>query len=443
MTRPHPTILHPILRRTAIAVSTALLLAGAPLLSAPVAQAAPLPIDTPIFCPPNIAQIGVPFTPSTGVYDEDGGTYTVSISGALPPGLALVDRKGLAPIVSGTPTRLGSSTFTITLLDNFAQTKQKICFMDVVPAGSKLERIGATDRYAEAVDIANRILTAGADPVVYLASGENFADALSASGLASQHGGVVLLSTRDTLPPSTAEYLTRRAPSNVVVVGSENTLSAALVAQVKAASATSTITRIGGTDRYETSRMLISDATLGAMASTELFVASGTKFPDALSASPAAASLRAPVLLVDGHAQALSAAEEALVTARGVKRVTVVGGEDTVSRGLNDSLADTAGASSRIDGVDRYAVSAHTVARHFPATSPSDTVYLATGANFPDALAGGALAGKNHAPILLVSKNCMTSEVAAEITRLKPDHLVLLGGPDTLDATLGTLPLCS
>lgn len=438
MTLPNPTI-----RRSAIIVVAASMLLVAPLVSAPLAQAAPLPIDTPIFCPPNVAQIGVPFTPSTGVYDEDGGTYTVSISGALPTGLSLVDRKGLAPIVSGTPTRLGSSTFIITLLDNLAQTKQKTCFMDVVPVGSTIERIGATDRYAEAVDIANEILTAGADPLVYLASGENFADALSASSLAPQNDGVVLLSTRDTLPPSTTEYLTRRAPSNVVVIGSENSLSAGVVAQIKTASARSTVTRIGGVDRYETSRMLIGDPKFGAKPSSELFVASGTKFPDALSASPAAATLPAPVLLVNGTATALSTAEKTLVTSRGVKTVTVFGGADTLSDGLKNDLAATAGTATRIDGTDRYAVSAHTVAKYFPAATPSDTVYLATGANFPDALAGGALAGKNHAPILLVSKNCMTSEVAAEITRLKPDHLVLLGGPDTLDANLGTLPLCS
>ncbi|QJU53411.1 cell wall-binding repeat-containing protein [Herbiconiux sp. KACC 21604] len=431
-------------RRSVCAAAAGVVLAASTLFIAPGAQAAPMPIDTPIFCPPNIAQIGVPFVPSSGVYDEDGGSYTVSITGALPAGLALVERTGLSPKITGTPTRLGSSTFIISLLDQYAQTKQKTCFLDVVPAGSNIERIGAVDRYAEAVDIAYANLAPGADPVIYLASGENFADALSASALASQHGGSVLLTTRDTLPSSTEEYIMRRSPSHVVVVGSDNTISESVVAQLRATSGGSTITRIGGVDRYETSRMLIDDAKFGAKASSELFVATGTKFPDALSASPAAATLSAPVLLVNGTASALSADEKALLIARGVKSATVFGGEDTLSAGLKNDLAATVGAAARIDGVDRYAVSAHTVAKYFPApVAPSDTVYLATGANFPDALAGGALAGAKHAPILLVSKSCMTAEVATEITRLKPHHLVLLGGPNTLDATLGTLPLCS
>ncbi len=392
-------------------------------------------------CPDLVAKLATPFEAETWDSDNTSVTPTVA-AGALPPGLVF-GANVYGGYVKGTPTQLGHYTFTLRAEDQYGRFETQSCYMDVVPANSTIERIGAADRYAEAVDIAYEVIGNDPVPLVYVASGENFADALSASAIAAQHHAPIILSTHDSLPVRASSFIAGRAPADIVVIGSENTLSGSVVDQIEAASGKSTITRIGGVDRYETSRMLISDPKFGAKASTEVFVASGTKFPDALSASPAAATVPAPVLLVNGTASGLTAPEKALLTSRGVKTATVFGGEDTLSAGLKNDLAATTGSATRIDGVDRYAVSAHTVAKYFPAATPSDTVYLATGANFPDALAGGALAGAKHAPILLVSKSCMTAEVAAEITRLKPQHLVLLGGPNTLDATLGTLPLCS
>ncbi|GAA2248264.1 hypothetical protein GCM10009851_37090 [Herbiconiux moechotypicola] len=385
--------------------------------------------------------IGVPT--STDIYDTDGGSFTPSISaGTLPTGLALVNPAPLAAQVVGTPTTLGSFVYSIKLTDNLGRYAEKTCMTDVLPVGSTVSRLGGLDRYHESVLIGDQV-TKGADaPLVYVASGEKYADALSAASVAAQRGAPLLLTTTDRVPEVVTQAIVAYKARQIVVVGGESSISMTGMALLSVGTS-ATVTRIGGVDRYDTSRKLISDTTFGAKPSTELFVASGTKFPDALSASPAAATIPAPVLLVNGAEPTLTAAEHSLVTGRGVKKVTVFGGEDTLSRGLNDSLAAAAGASSRIDGADRYAVAARSVAKHFPSTIPSDTVYLATGTDFPDALAGGALAGANHAPILLVSKSCMTRETAAEITRLKPQHLVLLGGPNTLDAALGRLPICN
>ncbi|WP_179548293.1 cell wall-binding repeat-containing protein [Herbiconiux flava] len=128
--------------------------------------------------------------------------------------------------------------------------------------------------------------------------------------------------------------------------------------------------------------------------------ATGLKFPDALSASPAAAKNTAPVLLVKGDATALSVDEKALLTARGVTSATVFGGEDTVSAPLAADIKSVTTALTRIDGDDRFIVSANVTAANW--TAPVDTVYFATGENYPDALAGGVLAGITKSPVLLV-----------------------------------------
>lgn len=162
---------------------------------------------------------------------------------------------------------------------------------------------------------------------------------------------------------------------------------------------------------------------------------------DALSASPAAAKIGTPVLLVNGEATALTPAEKTLLTSRGVTNATVFGGEDTLSAGVATDIKSVTGAVNRIEGDDRFIVSANITAANY--TGPTDTVYFATGANYPDALAGGVLAGVKSAPILLVRKYCVAPEVAAQVRALAPKHIVLLGGPASLDANLENLPLCS
>jgi hypothetical protein len=54
---------------------------------------------------------------------------------------------------------------------------------------------------------------------------------------------------------------------------------------------------------------------------------------------------------------------------------------------------------------------------------------VATGDNFPDALAGGPVGAANDGPILLTGRDSLAPETAAELGRLQPDRVVVLGGP--------------
>ncbi len=312
--------------------------------------------------------------------------------------------------------------------------------MDIVPATSIVERIGGEDRYEVAAHVAERIAPT-TTPLVYVASGENYSDALSASAIAAQHNAPLVLASSTGFTNYVHTVVNLFGAQDVVLVGGEKSLGQKLVDELKAMSSHPKITRIGGADRFEVSRNLISDPKFGAAASTTLYVASGLKFPDALSASPAAAKAKTAVLLVNGEATSLTTEEKALLAARGVKTATVFGGEDTLSAGIAADLKAAAGAVNRIEGDDRFIVSANVVAANY--TAPADTVYFATGATFADALAGGTLAGVGNAPILLVRKSCVAAEVAAQVRRLAPKHIVLLGGPNSLDAALENLPLCS
>jgi putative cell wall-binding protein len=393
-------------------------------------------------CPPQIQKIGTAVT--ADIYDADNPPFRTSIiKGALPNGLALVPRMGLDTQIKGTPSKIGSYPFTIEIVDDFAHKSQSIdCVVDVVAADSIVERIGGINRYEEAVLIADKIVPIGTTtPLVYVASGENFSDALSASAIAAQHGAPLILTTPTDLPDLAFTSIHIMQPSDVVIVGGPASVGQEVIDQINSMSDVGTVTRIGGADRFAVSRNLISDPKFGAMASTSIYAASGLKFPDALSASPAAAKIKTPVLLVNGEASSLTPDEKALLTSRGVTNATVFGGEDTLSAALAADMKTVTGSLSRIEGADRFVVSANITAANY--TAPIDTVYFATGANYPDALAGGVLAGIDNSPILLVRKNCVQPEVADQVRRLAPKHIVLLGGPNSLDATLENLPLCS
>ena len=65
---------------------------------------------------------------------------------------------------------------------------------------------------------------------------------------------------------------------------------------------------------------------------------------------------------------------------------------------------------------------------------------LATGANFPDGLAGGAAAGSLDIPMLLVRSTDVPSIVGQEIIRLHPTRIVILGGSGAVsDAVMSEL----
>lgn len=74
------------------------------------------------------------------------------------------------------------------------------------------------------------------------------------------------------------------------------------------------------------------------------------------------------------------------------------------------------------------------------ATFPTgaDTVILAQASQFPDALAGAPLAYKLQAPILLSPSTGLTEDVSAELQRLAPKTIYLLGGTAALTSTIET-----
>jgi len=86
----------------------------------------------------------------------------------------------------------------------------------------------------------------------------------------------------------------------------------------------------------------------------------------------------------------------------------------------------------RVAGDDRITTAVAVSVRTFP--DGADEVLLARADAYPDALAGGPLAAALGAPVLLTGSAFLDPRTAAEIQRLDPDRITLLGGESALSS---------
>ena len=81
----------------------------------------------------------------------------------------------------------------------------------------------------------------------------------------------------------------------------------------------------------------------------------------------------------------------------------------------------------RVSGEDRYATAVSLSASTYAANSVGD-VYVASGTAFPDGLSVGPLVGRRGVPLLLVPSDAVPASVAAELLRLDPSRVIIIGG---------------
>lgn len=279
-------------------------------------------------------------------------------------------------------------------------------------------RLAGADRYSTAIQVAKQY-SAGV-PAVFVATGSNFPDALSAAAAASLVGGPLLLTPTTSLPRAVADEIRRLQPERIFVIGGTGAVSNAVLRALKGIAPA---TRLGADDRYSTGLKIVSTAFTAA---DTAFIATGRSFPDALAATGAAGAMGSPVILVDGALSAVSQSTIRELDRLGVQNVQIAGGTGAVSTGIERQLRQRYDVT-RYGGGDRYTTAALINDAFFSAGS-TDTMFLATGTNFPDALAGAALAGRLGAPLYVTSAACVPDSVRNSIASLGAAKRVVMGG---------------
>ncbi|AXH95824.1 hypothetical protein DV701_06495 [Ornithinimicrobium avium] len=304
----------------------------------------------------------------------------------------------------------------------------------VAPPSVEVDRWGGDDRYGTAAKVAEQF---GEVNTVYVASGLAAADALvgaspaangllpeGMAGMASAPDGSaapVLLTRTDRLPAATASLLEAISPADIVLLGGTSAVNASVETELQQYG---DVVRVPGQDRYDTAAML---ADLFDPAGQDVvFLAAGNQgaFADALTGSAAAGSLGSPVLLT--RTDRLPAATADALVEMDPSRVVVLGGESAVTDAVLDQVRAAVDSDiERIFGDDRYQT-AIAVSTRF--VESSDVVLVASGRKFPDALTGAAYAGAVDAPVLLTRPDELPAGLLAELDRLAPSRVVVLGG---------------
>ena len=346
-------------------------------ISAPLATAAqPLELTFQVF-------VGV--LPS-GVYPSD---VTVFRDGTPIPACPGASTANPDPCVSSSSTAGGVETFTV--LSSHASS------WDLEAAN--VGRLGGADRFGTAAAVSQAQFPGGHAGAVVLARGDDYPDALVAGPLAGAKRAPLLLSVGGSLPPVTKTELQRVLPAGgmVYVLGGTGAVPVSVATQLTDLGYQ--VVRYGGADRFATAVQVA-----GALGDPgTVLLATGTNFPDALSAGVGAAKAAGVVLLTNGGS--LPAATSSYLAAH-AKTVYAVGGPAAAADKKATALV----------GADRYATSVAVAGRFFP--SPS-SVGVASGTAFPDALSGGALLAHAGVPLVLAAPGGLPAGVGAYLSSVK------------------------
>jgi putative cell wall-binding protein len=283
----------------------------------------------------------------------------------------------------------------------------------------RVVRLAGSNRYATAVEVSRDGYAPGV-ATAYVASGENFPDALAAGPA----GGPVLLVQPTAVPAAVDAELRRLAPGRIVIAGGTGAVSAAVERQL---AGIAPVVRAAGPNRYTTAAAVSALSHPGG--SPVAYLATGANYPDALAAGPAAARRDAPLLLTAGDRLIDEAATE--LARLGVRDVVIAGGTGVVAPAVESRLRQLGYTVTRAAGPDRYATATALSKQVFGAGSAGQ-VYLATGRNFPDALGAGAAAAGRGVPLLLSNTTCMPTTSRDEIRRTGAGTARVSGGTAVL-----------
>jgi putative cell wall-binding protein len=288
-----------------------------------------------------------------------------------------------------------------------------------IPGEATLERLAGV----RAVDTAIELSKAGwisADTVV-LATTANYPDALAGAPLAKKYNAPLLLNPPGELDAAVIKELRRLGAQKAFILGGTAVISESIFEAL--ADLKLNPERIAGTTAAETAAEIAKK--LGAKQTVML--ASTLNFPDALAASAPAAALEIPILLTGRDV--LPAATLEVLKDFQVTKTIIVGGSAVIAPAFDDAQKGPLAPYGplRLSGLTKYDTALKIV--NYFAQDPGQ-VYIATGVNFPDGLAGGALAAKTASPLILIDTFEITPGVLNWLKSIKgkKPQIYILGG---------------
>ncbi|MBN2248066.1 MAG: cell wall-binding repeat-containing protein [Coriobacteriia bacterium] len=345
-------------------------------------------------------------------YGDTGAAYVFTGGGAAweertrfgAPGTELDDEYGDAVALSGGNAVVGAH-FNDVGASNQAGAAHFHTFTTQLTLDAK--RLAGADRYLTAVAVSKQGFPAGA-PAVVIATGANWPDALGGSALAGAAHGPLLLTRQAALPAEVSAEVRRLGAVKAYVLGGTDVVSGSVEDELVGLLGRANVERLAGPTRYETASAVADEVIelLGCSYDGRVFVATGLNYPDATAASPIAAWQPMPIMLADVRAGTVDLPAF-------TEHAVVLGSEAAVPQSVYEYLEDELSADhvSRIGGANRYETAAmiaeRAVDEHGMKWNASG---LATGENFPDALAAGPMLAIRESVLLLTRSSALSAE---------------------------------
>lgn len=263
----------------------------------------------------------------------------------------------------------------------------------------KVDRISGKNRYETSAKISRDYATVGGK--ILVASGENYADALSGSPLSGEIDAPILLTSEKETPAAVKAEIKRINPTKTYVLGGNSSVSTSQLNTIPNSQ------RIAGKDRIETAikvnELRKENKTLEGEAIYNAF-----NYPDALSAGPLARAMKLELIPVE----------------KANSPKYIFGGTSTVR--YNGAV------EKRFSGKDRYETSLEIAKKFAEVNGGIKKVVIASGEDYPDALSSSIVSKVENAPILLVRNNKLPEEVGKFIKENKVEKAIVIGGTSSV-----------
>ena len=296
-------------------------------------------------------------------------------------------------------------------------------------------RFAGAGRYDTAKTISAEGGIKSSSKTVVLAYGLNYADALAGVPLAASLNAPILLTNKDAMPEETLGEIKRLGAKNAIILGGEGVVAPNVVNVLKKNNIT--VERIAGTSRFGTAAKVAQKLNSEP---TEIFFVYGLNYADALSVSTVAAAKKAPIIYLNKSGEIDAETASYLKSVKGkVNKAYVIGGTGVIS----DSMLTAAGKAlglkpgstiERVCGANRYSTCVE-INKRFANVLTGKSLCIATGKNFPDALAGGVLAAINKAPLFLADTS-LSADQKTYLKTKKASKFYVFGGTSAVPNSL-------
>ncbi|MBQ9069413.1 MAG: cell wall-binding repeat-containing protein [Eggerthellaceae bacterium] len=261
------------------------------------------------------------------------------------------------------------------------------------------ERLWGANAYDTMADVIRKGWSSSS--TVVIATRRHYHDALTASALAGSFNAPILLTERTHLPTQTSSEIKRLKAKRAYVMGGTIAITKNVETQLSQLGVTH-IQRVWGRDARGTAVAVANE--LGGSHSKTAIIATSTSFQDALSIAPYAYKTKSPIFLTSSNGTSLDAQTRAALQQGGYQEAVIVGGPIAVKQSVHNQI-NACGINNvtRLWGQNAAGTSSKIAQWCIDRGMSASNVGVATSKSFYDALTGGALCGKNNAPLVLVS----------------------------------------